>query len=77
MVGSLVEYIYSAVFKTFFINDLKIEFIKEFWPSYLSSVEFFGDGKIYEVLIVYINFHLVFGFVKVKLSFFEWFDDGY
>jgi len=30
MIGFPIEYIYSAVLKTFSIDDLEIEFIKEF-----------------------------------------------
>ncbi len=71
MIGSSTEYIYSAVFKTLSIDDLKVEFAKEFWPSYLSLIEIFRNGEIYEVLIIYINLHLMLGSIKVKLPFFE------
>ncbi len=30
MIGSPAEYIYLAVFKTLFVDDLEIEFIEEF-----------------------------------------------
>ncbi len=77
IVGSPIERIYSAVFWALPIDDLEVEFIEELWLLYLSLVEIFGDGEIYEVLEVYINLHLMFGSVEVKSLFFKRFDDSY
>ena len=77
MVGSPAEYIYPAVFRVFFIDDLEVEFIEEFWLLYLSLVELFEGGEIGEVFVIYIYFHLIFGFIEVRFLFFKWFDDSY
>jgi len=77
MVGSPIKYIYSAVFKAFLIDDLEVEFIEEFWLLYLLLVEIFEDGEVYKVFIISVNLHLMFDTVKIRLLFFEWFDDDY
>ncbi len=77
MVGFSIEYIYSVVFKAFLIDNLKVEFIEEFWSLYLSLIKILRGSEIYKVFIICINLHLIFGFIKVKLLFFEWFDDSY
>ncbi len=74
MVGFPIEYICSVIFRTFFIDDLEVEFIEEFWSLYLSLVEIFRDSEINEVFVVYINFYLMFSSIKVKFLLFEWFD---
>ncbi len=77
MVGSPAEYICLAVLRAFPIDDLKVEFIKEFWLLYLLLIKILRDNEIYKVFIIYINFYLVFDSVKIRLPFFEWFDDNY
>ena len=55
MVESSVEHICSVVFKTLLINNLKVEFIKEFLSLYLSLIEFFEGDEIYKIFIIYIS----------------------
>ncbi len=77
MVESSIEYIYPVILKALFIDDLEVKFTKEFWLLYLLLVEIFRNSKIYKVLIICINFYLVFDSVKIKFLFFKWFDDNY
>ncbi len=71
MVRSPIEYIYSAVLKAFFIDDLEVEFIKEFLLLYLSLIKVFKDDEIYKVLMICINLHLIFSSVEVDFPFFK------
>ena len=58
------------------IRNVEVVGSEGFCPSYLPPVEFFGNGEIYEILMVYKDGDLVFGSFQIRSPFPEGFDYG-
>ena len=77
MVRSSAQGIGSSIFLPLPVDNLEVEFGKEFWPPGLTFVEVLGCSEIGQVFVIGIDSDLVIGSAEIGFPFLECLNNSY